>query len=128
VALADSLTHAFDVENSLTRMAFNPSSNGIHISNSFTNTISTMDRPSYKVGDTIGVAGDRPVGIAFSSRNNNDIHAANPSSQPVYVIDRRYDKMVHTLLFHIDCTPFTSVFNPTSNGIHVSDAFSNTIL
>jgi YVTN family beta-propeller protein len=52
---------------------------------------------------------------------------ANPSSEPVYVIDRCYDKVIHTLLFHNDCTPFTSVFNPTNNGIHVSDAFSNTI-
>jgi DNA-binding beta-propeller fold protein YncE len=35
--------------------------------------------------------------------------------------------VIHTLLFHIDCTPFSSVFNPTNNGIHVYDAFSNTL-
>ena len=35
--------------------------------------------------------------------------------------------MIHTLLFHIDCTLFSSVFNPTNNGIHVYDAFSNTL-
>jgi DNA-binding beta-propeller fold protein YncE len=45
----------------------------------------------------------------------------------VYVIDRCYDKVIHTLRFHIDCTPFSSVFNPSNNGIHVSDAFSNSV-
>jgi YVTN family beta-propeller protein len=125
-AWADSMTRTNDIGNSPNHSAFNLGDNGIHLTNFFSNTISTMDRHSNKMFDTTRVAGDTPVGIAIS-HNNNDIHVANPSSEPVYVIDRCYDKVIHTLLFDIDCTPFTSVFNPTNNDIHVSDAFSNTI-
>jgi YVTN family beta-propeller protein len=84
-----------------------------------------MDHTSNKVVNTKGI-GDSAVSIAFSS-HNKDVHVANPASEPVYVIDRCYDKVIHTLLFDTDCTPFSSAFNPSNNGIHVSDAFSNSV-
>jgi hypothetical protein len=126
-ALADSVIRSYDVGNSQNHSVFNPGNSGIHLTNFFSNIISAMDRP--KVVDMACVAGHAPVGIASSPRNN-DLQIVNPSSEPVYVIDRCYDKVIHTLRFHIDCAPFTSVFNPTSNNnnnMHLSDAFPNTV-
>jgi DNA-binding beta-propeller fold protein YncE len=99
--------------------------------NFFSNIISAIDQPSNKVVNTKGI-GDSPVGIIASSPRNNDLQIVNPSSEPVSVIDTCFDTMVHTLIFYIDCAPFTSVFNPISNNnnniiMHLSDAFPNTI-
>ena len=65
-AWADSVTHAFDVENGLTRTAFSPSSNAIQIANSFPKTVSVIDSPSYKVSDTTSVTGETPLGIVIT--------------------------------------------------------------
>lgn len=128
-ALADSVIRTYDIGNSQNYSVFNPGNSGIHLTNLFSNIISVMDRP--KVVDMACVAGHAPVGIA-SSPPNNDLRIVNPSSEPVSVIDTCFDKMVHTLLSYIDCAPFTSVFNPTSNNnnniiLQLSDAFPNTV-
>jgi YVTN family beta-propeller protein len=124
-AWADSVFHAFDSGNGLNHISVNPNNNGIHSTDFFSNAVSAMDHASNKIVNTKGI-GDSPVSIAFSP-SNKDVRVANPSSEPVYVIDRCYDKVIHTLIFHIDCTPFSSAFNPSNNGIHVSDAFSNSV-
>lgn len=130
-ALADSVIRTNDVGNSQNHSVFDLSNNGIHLTNFFSNTISATDQPSNKVVNTKGI-GDSPVGIVASSPSNNELQIVNPSSEAVSIIDTCFDKKVHTLLFYIDCSPFTSVFNPISNNnnnniMHLSDALRNTI-
>ena len=131
-ALADSVIHTNDVGNSQNHSVFDPSNSGIHLTNLLSNTISATDQPSSnKVVNTKGI-GDSPVGIIASSPRNKELQIVNPSSEPVSIIDTCFDKMVHTLIFYIDCAPFTSIFNPTSNNnnknnMHLSDAFPNTV-
>jgi DNA-binding beta-propeller fold protein YncE len=130
-ALADSMIRNNDVGNSQNHSAFNLGNSGIHLTNFFSNTISAIEPPSNKVVNTKGI-GDSPVGIIASSPRNNELQKVNPSSEPVSIIDTCFDKKVHTLIFYIDCAPFTSVFNPISNNnnnilMHLSDAFPNTV-
>ena len=105
------------------RVAVNPSTNRVYVTDNGSNVLSVIDGNSDAVIATTPV-GAKPVGVA-ANQSTNRIYVANQGNSSVSVIDGTSNAVIATI--GVGTNPTEIAVNPNTNRVYVGNGLSNSV-
>jgi YVTN family beta-propeller protein len=119
---AQSVVATVAVGSSPQRVAVNPTTNRVYVSNNGSNNVSIVDGSTNAVIATTPV-GSKPMGVAVNPTTNR-VYVANQGSNNVSVLDGSSNAVIATIA--VGTGPIEVAVNPTTNRVYVTNSQSNT--
>lgn len=122
-ASAQTVITSVPVGSSPQRLAVNPTTNRVYVSNNGSNTVSVIDGTNNTSIATTPV-GSKPMGVAVNPTTNR-IYVANQGSNNLSVIDGTNNAVIATI--PVGTGPIEVAVNPATNRVYVTNSGSNSV-